>query len=88
MNKKKCKKTIWLTCLLFLLQLTKIPFIVLFFNQFDTEKTIQKLIILGLLNWSTYLGSLKIWLTYLEYLKNLVNIFGVLRKWPDMVTPS
>ena len=41
MNRKKCKKTIWLTCLLFLLQLAKIPFIVLFFNQFDTEKTIQ-----------------------------------------------
>ena len=32
-------------------------------------------------------GFLKIWSTYLGSLKNLVNIFGGLRKWPDMITP-
>ena len=32
------------------------------------------------------LGSLKIWSTYLGSLKNLVNIFGGLQKWPDMIT--
>ena len=32
---------------------------------------------LGLKTWPTYLGSLK----------NLVNIFGGLRKWHDMITP-
>ena len=32
-------------------------------------------------------GFLKICSTYLLSLKNLVNIFGGLRKWPDMITP-
>ena len=32
-------------------------------------------------------GFLKIWSTYLGSLKNLVNTFGGLRKWPDIITP-
>ena len=32
-------------------------------------------------------GFRKIWSTYLGSLKNLVNIFRGLRKWPDMITP-
>ena len=34
-----------------------------------------------------FLGFLKIWSTYYGSLKNLVNIFGGLRKSPDMITP-
>ena len=30
---------------------------------------------------------MRIWSTYLGSLKNLVNTFGGLRKWPDMITP-